>query len=40
MSGWGGRRNPNGGCVAAVILAGLGAVVWAVAAVAVVVSVL
>lgn len=34
MSGWGGRRNPGGGCVAAAGLAGIGAAVWLVALVA------
>jgi hypothetical protein len=31
MSGWGGRRNPNGGCVTAAVLALMGAACWAVA---------
>jgi hypothetical protein len=34
VSGWGGRRNPGGGCVTAVGLAVIGTAVWLVALVA------
>jgi hypothetical protein len=38
MSGWGGKRNPNGGCVAAGILAVVGALAWLIALVLFVVA--